>query len=77
MRVQRKDHSLFLRSCLQRQVDLLLSASCPKQVFTKVDNMIVIHPSHWMQSNVKTVFEKYEKFEKKCQSSKKGSQFIT
>ena len=45
MRVQRKNHSLLLRPCLQRQVGQLLSARCPKQGFTKVDNMIVIHAS--------------------------------
>ena len=77
MRVQRKDHSSLLRPCLQRQVDQLLSASFPKQGFTKVHNMIVIHPSHWMSSNHKTLLEKYEKFDKSCESSKKGSQFIT
>ena len=54
-RVQWKDHSLLLRPCLQRQVDQQLSASCPWQIFTKMNNLIVIHPSHWMQSNHKTL----------------------
>ena len=77
VRVQRKDHSLLLSPCLQRQVDQLLSASCPKQGFTKVDNMIFIHASHRMQSNLKILLEKYEKFDNKCETSKQGSQFIT
>ena len=58
VRLQSKDHSLLLSPCLQRQVDQLLSASCPKQGFTKVDNMIVIHATHRMESNLKTLLEK-------------------
>ena len=39
--------------------------------------MIFIHASHRMQSNLKTLLEKHEKFDKECEGLKKGSQFIT
>ena len=77
VRVQRKNHSLLLRPCLQREVDQLLSASFPKQGLNKVDNIIVIHASQRMQLKLKTFLEKYEKFDKKYEGSKKESQFIT
>ena len=38
---------------------------------------LFIHDARNMLSNHKTILEKYETFNKKCESSKKVSQFIT
>ena len=57
------------------KVDQLRWESCSRRVYTKVN--IIIHPS-WqnIQENIPLLL-KSEKFDKKCESSKKGSQFIT
>lgn len=75
VRVQRKDHSLILRPCIQRQVDQLLSASCPWQVFTMVNNS-VIHPWCWMESNHKTLLEKIKSFTRNRRGQRKDHSLL-
>ena len=57
------------------KVDQLEWATCSRQVYTKA-NIIIHPPCHNIQENISLLL-KSEKFGNKCESPKKGSQFIT